>query len=171
MMLAKVQRIRSWDWAADPPIQGIEWLHELGCTDGQRVYTCSYSATVPADHATHFADGADPIIGTVAQIAVGVLHGVAVARHCQFDMNYPYRTCAICTPVLIRCTPDDEAALMQQVESLLHNGQLQLLPRPGGVLVLSSVQCQTCRAEYIRYDNERSTLPCGYEKIRHCYAL
>lgn len=170
-VIATVVRIRHWDWTVVSSIQGIEWLHELVCADGQQVYTCTDSATVPADQATHFADGVDPIIGTVAEIDVGMLHGVAVARRCRFDLTYPCRTCAICSPVLVPCTYDAEPALLQQVRAMLDAGQLVILARPGGVLDLACVQCRTCRAEYIRCDQERSAFPCGYEKIRHCYAL
>lgn len=155
----------------DPSIQGIEWLHELVGDDGRRVYTCTDSTTVPADQATHFADGADPIIGTVAEVEVGLLHGVVVARRCRFDLAYPYRTCTICAPVLVPCAYEDEPALLQQVRVMLDTGQLEEIARPGGVLDLACVQCRTCLAEYIRCDQERSAFPCGYEKIRHCYAL
>lgn len=155
----------------DPPIQGIEWLHELVCDDGRLVYTCTDSATVPAGQATRFADGADPIIGTVAEVDVGMLHGVTVARRCRFDLTSPYRTCTICAPVLVPCAYEDEPALLQQVRVMLDAGQLVVLARPGGALDLACVQCRTCLAEYIRCNQERSAFPCGYEKIRHCYAL
>lgn len=99
----------------------------------------------------------DPSIqGTVAEVEVGRLHGVVVARRCRFDLIYPYRTCTICALVLVPCTYDAEPALLQQVRAMLDAGQLVERARPGGVLDVACVQCRTCLAEYIRCEQERS---------------